>query len=108
MAALSRCELAMNSDLQEGMAGTGAIDDVVGVPFGPLNNPLLIDGPRPRKTLFFSNIDDDGPNYSSDNSENDDTAMSARHDRTSGDICFWIRRIVQENVNYVHVHIVVK
>ena len=61
------------------MAGTGAIDDVVGVPFGPLNEPLLIDGPRPRKTRFFSNFDDDGPNYSSDNSENDDTAMSDRH-----------------------------
>ena len=76
----------MNSDLHEGMAGTGAIDDVVGIPFGPLNNPLLIDGPRPRKTRFFSNIDDDGPNYSSDNSENDDKGMSARHDRTSGDM----------------------
>ena len=56
--------------------------------FGPLSNPLLIDGPRPRKTQFFSNLDDDAPNYSSlsDNSENDETAMSARHDRTSGDM----------------------
>ena len=74
----------MNSDLHEEMAGTGAIDDVEGVPFGPLNNPLLIDGPRPRKTRFFSNFDDDGPNYSSDNSENDDGAMSDRHDHASG------------------------
>ena len=48
----------MNSDLHGGMAGTGAIDDVVGAPFGPLNNRLLIDGPRPRKTLFFSNFDE--------------------------------------------------
>ena len=82
------------------MAGTGAIDDVDGVPFGPLNKLLLIDDPRPRKTRFFSNFDDGGPNYSSDNSENDsdDAAMSARHDRTSGDKFFWIRRIVQENV----------
>ena len=76
----------MNSDLHGGMADTGAIDDVEGVPFGPLNNPLLIDGPRPRKTRFFSNFDDDGPNYSSDNSENDDRAMSDRHDHTSGDM----------------------
>ena len=90
----------MISNLHEEMAGTGAIHDVVGVPLGPLKNPLLIDGPRPRKTLFFSNINlnDDGPNYSSYKSENEDTAMSARHDRTSGDICFWIQRIVQENV----------
>ena len=76
----------MNSDLHGGMADTGAIDDVEGVAFGPLNNPLLIDGPRPRKTRFSSNFDDDGPNYSSDYSETDDGAMSDRHDHTSGDM----------------------
>ena len=57
-----------------------------GRPVGPLNNPLLIDGPSPRKTLFFSNFDVVGPNYSSDNSENDGRVMSDRHDRTSGDM----------------------
>ena len=76
----------MVSDLHEGMAGTGAIEDVAGVPFGPLNNPRLIDGPRARKTRFSSNFDDEGPNYSSDNSEIDDRVMSDRHDRTSGDM----------------------